>query len=182
MKARLTVGLFLLCAGLALPAGNSAMAAHGQSSVAHDASRADAEAIHQTIANFTSAWNKHDAHAFAMTFTEDADFTNVAGVHARGRANVESFHASRFSTNFKDSHQTAAIRSVRMLTPLLAAVDVEWEMTGAKAPDGASMPYRKGLLDWVMAKQKDGRWLVEVMHNTDLTSAPAHVADTPLEK
>jgi ketosteroid isomerase-like protein len=80
------------------------------------ANRADAQAIHQTVADFVAAWNKHDAHAFEMTFTEDADFTNVAGVHAQGRANVEGFHAPRFASYFKDSHQTAAVRSIRMLT------------------------------------------------------------------
>lgn len=137
--------------------------------VAGDEHAGDRAAIEQTVNNFVDAWNKHDAHAFAMTFTEDADFTNVAGVHAQGRANVESFHAPRFADIFKESHQTAQIRSIRFLTPSLAAVDVDWEMTGAKKPDGSPIPLRKGLLNWVMAKQSDGRWLILVMHNTDLT-------------
>lgn len=133
----------------------------------------DRAAIQQTVERFLDAWNKHDANAFAMTFTEDADFTNVAGTHARGRANVETFHARVFATVFKNSHQTAQIRSIRFLTPELAAVDVDWQMTGATFPNGSPMPNRKGLLNWLMARQADGTWLIEVMHNTELTDRPA---------
>ncbi|MHB8411763.1 MAG: SgcJ/EcaC family oxidoreductase [Candidatus Acidiferrales bacterium] len=133
----------------------------------------DRAAIEQTVERFLDAWNKHDAHSFAMTFTEDADFTNVAGMHARGRANVETFHAQIFATVFKSSHQTAQIRSIRFLAPDLAAVDVDWQMTGATFQDGRAQSNRKGLLNWVMAKQADGSWLIEVMHNTELTERPA---------
>lgn len=130
-------------------------------------------AIAQTLERFLDAWNKHDAHAFAMAFTEDADFTNVQGIHARGRANVEAFHAPVFASIFKDSHQTATIRSIRMLARDIASVDVDWEMTGARNRDGTPRPDRKGLLDWIMVKQPDGTWLIEIMHNTELTDHPA---------
>ncbi len=141
---------------------------------AADPHQKDRAAIAQTLGNFVSAWNTHDAHAFAATFTEDADFTNVAGTHANGRANVEAFHAPIFATIFKDSNQTATIRSIRFLRPDLASVDADWQMTGAKTPDGVARPPRKGLLDFVMARQTDGSWLIEVMHNNELSnSAPA---------
>lgn len=133
----------------------------------------DRAAIAQTLDRLVDAWNTHDAHAFALTFTDDADFTNVAGAHAQGRANVEAFHAPMFAGIFKDSHQTGKIRSIRFLKPDLAAVDIEWEMTGAKSPDGKPRPYRRGLLNWVMAKQADGSWLILVVHNTELTDYPA---------
>ncbi len=133
----------------------------------------EAKAIAQTVDRFRDAWNTHDAHAFALTFTDDADFTNVVGAHAQGRANVEAFHAPVFAGIFKDSHQTGRIRSIRFLKPDLAAVDIDWEMTGAKSPDGKPRPYRRGLLNWVMAKQADGSWLILVMHNTELTDYPA---------
>lgn len=156
--------------GVLFFAGRPTMA---QQQTTHDHHVKDRAAIEQTVERFLDAWNKHDAHAFAMTFTEDADFTNVAGMHARGRANVEKFHAPVFATIFKDSHQTAQIRSIRFLTPDLAAVDVDWQMTGATFPNGSPMTDRKGLLNWVMARQANGDWLIEVMHNTELTDRPA---------
>jgi uncharacterized protein (TIGR02246 family) len=139
----------------------------------------DRAAITRTVERFVDAWNQHDAHAFAAAFTEDADFTNVASTHAAGRANVEAFHAPMFASIFKDSHQTATVRSIRFLTPDLAAVDVDWQMTGAKFPNGLPRPLRKGLLNWVMARQSDGSWLIVVMHNTDLTNASLPPASTP---
>jgi uncharacterized protein (TIGR02246 family) len=132
----------------------------------------DEAAIAQTLQRFVDAWNSQDARAFALTFTEDCDFTNVAGTHAHGRENVEKFHAPVFATIFKNSRQTARIRSVRLLVAGLAAVDVDWQMTGAVSPDGRPRPERHGLLDWVMARQADGSWLIQIMHNTDLTNMP----------
>jgi hypothetical protein len=38
--------------------------------------------------------------------------------------------------------------------------------------NGKPVPHRNGLLSWVMAKQPDNSWLIEIMHNTELTSAP----------
>jgi uncharacterized protein (TIGR02246 family) len=142
-------------------------------SSASNSRQEDFAAIAQTVANFVNAWNVHDAHAFAATFAEDADFTNVAGTHALGRAKIEAFHAPMFAAVFKDSHQTAVIRSIRFLRSDLASVDADWQMTGAKTPDGVPRPPRKGLLDFVMARQSDGSWLIEVMHNTDLTNSSA---------
>lgn len=167
MQAILRV--FVALIGLAaIPASFAAAMPQDAAASAHDGDRA---AISKTVASFVDAWNVHDAHAFAMTFTKDADFTNVAGVHAHSRAGVEAFHAPVFAGMFKDSHQTNTIRSIRFLTPSLAAVDVDWEMTGAKTPDGKPIPRRKGLLNYVMARQSDGSWLIEVMHNTELTDS-----------
>lgn len=141
-------------------------------SAAGDAHDQDREAIGRTVANFEDAWNRHDAHAFAMTFTEDADFTNVVGAQAQGRASIETFHAPAFAGIFSESHQTGKIRSIRFLRSDLASVDVDWEMTGAKAADGSVRPRRSGLLSWTMAKQPDGSWLIQVMHNTELPGPP----------
>lgn len=133
----------------------------------------DRAAIEQTMAKSMDAWNKHDAHAFALSFAPDADFTNVRGAHAQGREAVESFHAPVFAGIFKDSHLTCKLRSVRFLAAGLAAVDVDWNMTGARSPGGTVRPVRSGLLDWIMSKQKDGSWLILVMHNTELTDFAA---------
>jgi uncharacterized protein (TIGR02246 family) len=137
---------------------------------APDAHEKDRAAIAQTVANFVSAWNIHNAHAFAATFTDDADFTNIAGVHAQGRANIEAFHAPMFASIFKDSRQTSTVRSIRFLTADLAAADVDCELTGAKAPDGSPRPNRKTLINAVMQKQSDGSWLILISHNSELTS------------
>ena len=129
-------------------------------------SRAE-EGIRKLVDDSMDAWNRHDVHAFAATFAEDADFTNVRGVGAHGRAAVEEFHTAPFATVFKSSHLTASQIQVRFLTSDLASVDVRWEMTGALGPDGTPIPLRQGLLNWIVT-HKDDRWLILIMHNQDL--------------
>jgi len=63
----------------------------------------DEMGIKKVLADQVEAWNRRDAKAFSMAFAEDADFTNVVGASAHGRAEVEKFHAPMFATIFKDS-------------------------------------------------------------------------------
>src|SRR6202045_3416665 len=87
----------------------------------------DEKAIKQVLTGFVEAWNRHDAKAFSMVFAEDADFTNVRGMVAHGRTEVEKLHAPRFATNFKDSNQKITETKIRFITPDVAAVDARWE-------------------------------------------------------
>ena len=133
--------------------------------------QASEKQIKQVLSSFIEAWNRHDAKAFSMVFAEDADFTNVGGKSAHGRAEVEKFHASKFTTNLKDTHQTITDTKIRFITPDVAAVDARWEMTGAKSLDGQDVPLRKGLLNFIMT-QSAGDWLITVMHNMNLPERP----------
>jgi uncharacterized protein (TIGR02246 family) len=128
-------------------------------------------AIHQVLVDFVSAWNVHDAAAFSMVFTEDADFTNIRGMGAHGRTNIDSFHAPVFRTWFKNSHQDIIRSTIRFISPDVAAVDAWWEMTGSTSPAGQSIPLRKGLLNFVMTR-KNEKWLISVMHNMELAAIP----------
>jgi uncharacterized protein (TIGR02246 family) len=136
-----------------------------------EAGTKDEEGIKMALADFVEAWNKHDAKAFSLVFAEDADFTNVRGMSVHGRAEIEKFHAPLFATRFKDTNQKIAKSKIRFIKPDVAAVDVWWEMTGAKGPEGQDIPLRKGLLNFVMTKEA-GKWLILVMHNRDLPLSP----------
>ena len=127
----------------------------------------DEKAIKEVLTRFVEAWNRHDAKAFSMLFAEDADFTNVRGMSAHGRTEVEKMHAPRFATNFKDSNQKITETKIRFITADVAAVDARWEMTGAKGQDGQEIPLRKGLLNFIMTRS-NGQWLILIMHNMDL--------------
>ena len=123
--------------------------------------------IKQVLRSSVDAWNRHDAKAFSMAFAEDADFTNVVGMSAHGRTEIEKFHAPMFATRFKDTHLTMTDTKIRFITPDAGAVDAHWEMTGAKGPDGQEIRLRKGLLNFVMTRS-NSQWLITVMHNMDL--------------
>lgn len=129
------------------------------------------KAIKQLLDRFIEAWNRHDAKEFSLVFAEDADFTNVGGKSAHGRTEVEKFHAPKFATNLKDSHQKITETKIRFITRDVAAVDARWEMTGARRADGQEVALRKGLLNFIMTRA-NGEWLIKVMHNMDLSERP----------
>src|SRR5580698_1016746 len=131
------------------------------------AQTATEEGIQHTLNDFASAWNTHDPSALSIVFTEDADYTNVRGLTAHGRADIQQFHAKPFSTFFKDSNLKITGKKIRVINPDLAAVDVWWELTGALSPDGKPIPFRKGLMILIMAHNGD-KWMISVMHNMDL--------------
>jgi uncharacterized protein (TIGR02246 family) len=124
--------------------------------------------------SWTASWTPgigHDAKSFAAVFAEDADFTNVRGVGASSRANIESFHAPVFATIFSKSHQEYTGIKTRFIRPDVASVDVRWKMTGATDPQGNPRPEREGLLNFVMVKNA-GRWEIVVMHNLEISALP----------
>jgi uncharacterized protein (TIGR02246 family) len=124
-------------------------------------------AITALVEAIVDAWNRHDARAFAASFAEDVDYTNVFGMLVQGRAGVEQSHATIFASVFKDSVVTATATRIRFLRPDVGAVDIHWEMTGARLPDGSPWPKRQGLMN-AIAVANAGRWSFAVFHNQDI--------------
>lgn len=131
----------------------------------------DEMSIRNVLKGFAEAWNRHDVEAFSMAFAEDADFTNVLGMSAHGRAGIAKFHAPIFATIFKDSSLTIDEVNVRFIKPDVAAVDERWKLTGARDRKGQEIALRQGLLNLVMTKHDD-QWVISVMHNMDLPTTP----------
>ena len=128
---------------------------------------ADSAAIKQVCGDFSGNFSRHDAHGVAMTFAEDADFTNMGGRHTYGRKEIENWFVVLFRGNsLKDSQRTDTVRSIRFFTPELAAVDLDTVITGTKAPDGSEIPPRKGLMIVLVTKQ-NGRWLISTFHESE---------------
>jgi uncharacterized protein (TIGR02246 family) len=125
--------------------------------------------IQNSLNDFVKSWNIHDPKLFSMVFAKDADFTNVKGLTAHGRADIETFHKKPFETMFKNSTLVITQKKVRFFNSGLAAVDAWWEMTGSTGMDGKEVPFRKGLLNLIMIREGD-KWLISVMHNLDLPS------------
>jgi uncharacterized protein (TIGR02246 family) len=138
----------------------------------------DSLAIKQVCADFSENFSRHDAHGVAMTFAEDADFTNMGGRHSHGRADIEKWFASLFRGNLKDSLRTDTVKSIRFFTPELAAIDAETVITGTKAPDGSEIPPRKGLMI-VMAIKQNGRWFIGTFHEAEYPPPRGGAANGP---
>jgi uncharacterized protein (TIGR02246 family) len=139
------------------------------------------QATDEIVAAMVRAWNSHDAHAFAAIFARDADFTNVFGMVARGREEIEGFHGPIFETMFKDSSLTAMQTRTRPIRPDVAAADIHWEMSGARDPSGDQWPSRHGLMSLLLARE-EGSWSIAVMHNMELPMDGMADAQAELQK
>jgi uncharacterized protein (TIGR02246 family) len=124
----------------------------------------DAESIQRLLDSFSNAWNAHNAKEFSLLFSEDADFTNLRGMSAHGRPEIEKFLDKPFASRFKNSFFKITGKKIRFITADIAAVDAWWNMTGAQDPDGKDIPPMKGLLNFILTRG-DGKWFITVMHN-----------------
>jgi uncharacterized protein (TIGR02246 family) len=123
---------------------------------------ADSAAIKQCVATFADAWNSHDAHAVAMRYVEDGDFSSVKGEASHGRKELEDHYNTIFSTFLKNARTTDTLRSIRFLAPDIASVDIDWLVTDPAAPGGV---LRKGLLTWIVTK-RSGQWMITIYHES----------------
>jgi uncharacterized protein (TIGR02246 family) len=126
----------------------------------------ESAAIRKVLDDFVAAFNRHDAHGWAMPFGEDGEFTNVSGFTRHGQKEVEERFQELFAGPLKDAHRTYKVRHLRLVRPDVAAVDAEWELVGSRAANGSENPVRKGIFTWVMVKQ-DGRWMFADFHESE---------------
>ncbi len=132
-------------------------------------SDADSAAVRKVIDDFVGAFNRHDAHGWAMPFGEDGDFTNVSGLTRHGQKEVEERFKGLFAGALKDAHRTVTVRHIRFVKPDVVAADAEWALTGSRAADGSENPVRKGIFTFVMVKQ-DGRWMFADFHESEFVT------------
>jgi uncharacterized protein (TIGR02246 family) len=140
---------------------------------------ADRAAIEKAVQNYMDSWNRHDVKAVVMTYTEDTDVTNAFGTVYHGRAAMEATFGPMLAGVYSETHQTGVVRSIRFFKPDVAAVDVDWQMTGAKNADGSVRPTRKGIHSMIMTKQSDGSWLIAMMHIHEFTNTPPITPQNP---
>ena len=126
---------------------------------------AESAAIKQCVAAWEDAWNRHDAHATAMRYVQDGDFSSTTGIPSHGWKELENHYNEIFTTFLKDAQRTDTVKSIRFLTPEIASVDIDWQMTGAKTRDGKDAPNRTGLLTWIVTKH-NGQWMITIYHES----------------
>ncbi|HEY2348774.1 MAG TPA: SgcJ/EcaC family oxidoreductase [Puia sp.] len=127
----------------------------------------DAQNIQALLDSMSRSWNRHDARAFSMEFSEDADFTNTLGMTVYGRDSIAKFQEKSFATVFKNSTLNITGKKIRYITNDLTGVDATWEMAGAQTPDGKEISPRKGLMNMLMVRYSN-RWLILIMHNMNI--------------
>ena len=115
------------------------------------------------IATLFDTWNSHDMSAFVGLFSRHADFVNVLGVHLRGREEIEARLADAHRTIYSNSTLRPESYAFRGLTPTIALVHLNWQMTGAGED-------RHGVMTLLV--ERVDRWLITAAHNTETVPVP----------
>jgi uncharacterized protein (TIGR02246 family) len=130
----------------------------------------DEAAIKAVIVEMTEAFNKHDAVASSRMYTADADFTNIAGMQAKGAVGIEKFLASGFQSRLKAATQKTMNVTIRFIRSDVAIVHVTNQISGFLNPDGSVEPTHNELSIRVFQKD-DGIWRVSAFHNTTVAAS-----------
>ena len=126
----------------------------------------DESAVRNVLAEYTVAWNGHDAAAFGHLFTEDCDYVNIAGVHWKGVQEIVQRQAELFQNRLKTAVRTLTGVEVRFSTPDVALVHATWDVTGWSRPTGEAVPVLKEVTTMTVVKT-NGNWLITAFQNTE---------------
>lgn len=134
---------------------------------ASSASRAaDEAAVSAIVHNMESAWNAHDAKAYAGLFHPDAAFITFQGDYLKGRQDIETTLARVHATTYRNSVSTRRIEDMTFVGPDVAVVHVFRTNTGVT---DKPIPSRNTLV----LTRRDGKWGILAFHNTRLAEPDA---------
>ena len=144
----------------------SAACAMSSALIASPVSQEDDAAIKQLVTNFANTFSSHDAHAVAQFFTVEAVYSTGGGPDTfHGQKAIEDHLAPLFVAGLKTIIMKISVRDVEFVTPNVAIVNSDVDLSGLKRPDGTDAPAPVGFFDWVVVKQ-NGRWLIAGFHES----------------
>jgi len=116
------------------------------------------------IDEMIARWNRKDAEAFAEVFVEDADFTDVLGQTAHGRAEIAAQHTFPFTRTLRKATLTADHVAARTCGTDTLVVRVHWSMSGPLALDDSPLPDLQGKMQVVIQRGAEGWKIVSVLN------------------
>jgi uncharacterized protein (TIGR02246 family) len=120
-----------------------------------------------------TAWKNGDGDAFAEQFTPDADFVNIIGMHAQGKAAIAELHAQIFNTIYAGSIVSFPIKSVRLIGE---GVAVAVTLPEVQAPSGPFKGTIQTVATATLVRAGDA-WRIAAFHNTRRDAPPAGTAE-----
>lgn len=143
MKLRSAAGV--LAVVLALPA------------LAQDRAAVPAD-LEKRLREFEAAFSAHDAEKLGSLFSPDGSLINPMGERADGRDQVAAQFRKSFDGVLKGTKTRLDIKSARLVTPDVALVDVEQQLTGGSPPPNSPSP-RTAHVVALLGKGGGGEWM-----------------------
>jgi uncharacterized protein (TIGR02246 family) len=140
---------------------------------AHAQDASQEAAIRAIVLDQETAWNAGNAAEFCQSAAPEISAFNTSGADMSGKARFCQRQQQILAGIFKGTIKKQPIRRLRFITDNVAIVDIDNEIHGlTKTPSGAPVTgdgVSKTLLMEVFVK-RDGRWLMEAFHNTDVAT------------
>ncbi len=106
-----------------------------------------------------AAWNEHDPIKMAEIYATDGDLRSLTNEWAKNRNEVEKLYTVLQNTKMKHAHINYEIKSIKMIKPDVAFVDVESEIKNMETTQEKKYPplHHDGIFVLV---QRDGKWQI----------------------
>ena len=121
----------------------------------------DEEQIRHIVDQLIEGWNAGDGVMFARPFADDADFTAITGLQARGRDLIARGHDEILSTIYRGTKNSANIEWIRFVRPDVAIALVRLTL---RYDNGEAFPMRPALASMVVTRE-NGTWMIRSFHN-----------------
>jgi len=128
-------------------------------------SESEESVIKAVMLQTTSAFNRHDARAWAELCSPDARLVTVRGESMNGVEEIEQGLAAIFETRGRKASLKTLDIAVRFIRPDVALAYVTNEMSGITSAAGDLQPPHRELSIRVLVKER-GLWRVTAFHNT----------------
>ena len=139
-----------------------------QSAHAAEDRTADRKELTALLERWEGAWNKHDMHALAALFHEDAVWVLWTGEVWTGRKRFEDGMVEVHKTVYANSMQRERLEELAFVGPDAAVMRFHSELTGDTRYAGKVVQSRKILV----LTRRDGIWRIGWGQNTRFTERP----------
>lgn len=119
-------------------------------------------AIRGLIATFVAGWNAASGSHIAGAFTEDADFTAITGLHARGRDLIARGHDEILSTIYRGTSLSGEVEDIYFLKPDVALVNAKFFL---RKQGNSFFPGVAHTSCGITAVRNNGKWSIAVFRN-----------------
>lgn len=126
---------------------------------AMSAEQDEKDAITKVIEAHYDAWNRHNAKEMAALYAEDGDLRTPWNEIGKNRQEVEAVYNSEFAKKTKNAHVDDSIKSIRIVKPDIAFVDVESTITGMQTSNEKKYPDLHHHVIFLLVK-REGKWQI----------------------
>ena len=118
--------------------------------------------IRGLIDTFVAGWNAASGSHIASAFTEDADFTAITGLHARGRDLIARGHDEILSTIYRGTSLAGEVEDIYFLKTDVALVNAKFFL---RKQGDSFFPGVAHTSCGITAVKNDGKWYIAAFRN-----------------